>query len=370
MAAHSTGTGQSIRAEGVGLSYHPFLHEALIARADAYDFIELPLDIYIDPAQSALLDPVDARLRDIAAARPCVWRGSALSLGSVEQPGDPAPNPRVIDRIRQLMERAGTTHYSDVIGFRGLDGRDLGVPQSLPFTEAAARWIAARYAAARDALGHPFLLEPVGCSIATPRSGRDHAAFLRRVVSLSGCELLLSTDDLECVGTETGVAEMTSGLPHENTAMLATSGMQEAEWALLSELVASTAARSIIIRRSRDLFPLDVIVDAAHRARSMLAREHRPTTTRLGSAEPLDDDPDGLATLRSNQSELIDFCLNPTSAPPPLSPGDDVPVEEMRLASYLRPWQVWRERIVDTHKARQIAQFLAAETGHNARRRG
>ena len=29
---------------GVGISYHPFLHDALLAHADAFDFFELPLD--------------------------------------------------------------------------------------------------------------------------------------------------------------------------------------------------------------------------------------------------------------------------------------------------------------------------------------
>jgi uncharacterized protein (UPF0276 family) len=377
MVAHSTWPGQSACAEGVGLSYHPFLHAVMIARLDAYDFIELPLDLYIDPAQSALLDPMDARLRDIAAARPCIWRGSALSLGSVERPDDPAPDPRVIDRIRLLMERAGTTLYSDVIGFRGLEGRDLGVPQSLPSTDSAARWMAARYSAARNALGHPFLLQPAGCAIAAPRSGCDHAAFLRRIVSLADCELLLSVVDLERVATETGVdpADMMNRLPHESIAMLATSGKHEAEWALLSQLVEVTAARAIVIRRTDDLFPLDAIVNAAHRARSVLTRERRPMARRPETepprtAEPLDDDPGGLASLRCHESDLIDFCLSPASAPPPLSLGDIAPAVVTRLASHLRPWQVWRERIADTHKARQIAQFLAEDTGHDARQRG
>jgi uncharacterized protein (UPF0276 family) len=349
----------------------------MIARIEAYDFIELPLDLYIDPAQSALLDPRDARLREIAAARPCIWRGSVLSLGSVERPGDPAPDPRVIDRIRLLMERAGTTRYCDVIGFRGLDGRDLGAPQSLPRTNSAARWVAARYTAACDALGHRFLLQPAGCSVATPCSGGDHAAFLRRVVSLAGCELLLSAADLDRMATETGVdpAEMARHLPDGSIAMLATSGIDEAEWALLSRLASVSAARAIIIRRTHDLFPLDVIVECAHRARNVLAQGRRTMASRAetesgGTAELLDDDPDGLAGLRCHESELIDFCLNPATAPTAPSLAGMTPAVETRLASQLRPWQVWRERIADTYKAQQIARFLAEDTGHHARQRG
>jgi uncharacterized protein (UPF0276 family) len=313
----------------VGLSYHPFLHDVMIARVDAYDFIELPLDLYIDPAQSALLDPKDGRLRDVAAARPCIWRGSVLSLGSVERPGNPAPDPRVIDRIRQLMERAGTIHYSDVIGFRGLDGRDLGVPRSLPPTDTAARWMATRYIAAREALGHSFLLQPADGVTAT---------FLRNIVSLTGCELVMNA-------TETG------SLPHESIAMLATSGTHETEWELLSQLVPVTAARAIVIRRTHDLFPLDVLVEAAYRARGILAQKRRPMEP-LATEESLDDDPDGLAGLRRHQSDWIDLCLSPEG-----------------LVSQPRQWQVWHDRIADTHKARQIGQFLTADTGYAARQR-
>jgi hypothetical protein len=98
------------------------------------------------------------------------------------------------------------------------------------------------------------------------------------------------------------------------------------------------------------LFPLDAIVDAAHRARNVLAQERHPTMERPESAEPLDDNPNGLATLRSHQSALMNQCLS-----------EPAPADEMTLASQLRPWQVWRERIADTHKARQIAQFLAQD---------
>ena len=371
MAAHSFGPGQNGNAEGVGLSYHPFLHEALIARLDAYDFVELPLDLYIDPAQSALLDPSDAKLRDIAAARPCIWRGSALSLGSVQLPEDPAPDSLVIDRIRLLMQRAGTTRYSDVIGFRRLDDRDLGLAQSLSFSDAAARWMAARYNAACDALGHPFLLAPACWSVATPRSGCDLAGFLRRVVSLADCQLLLDVADLAFIAKETGVdpASLMSRLPHDRIAMLAASCTDDAEWALLSQLAAASAISAIVIRRTRDLFPLEAVTEAAHRARGLLTRTGHPKA-QPSTAEPLDNDPDGLAMLQAYERELIEFCLALASAAPPSFLGEISPGAGTRLATELRPWQVWRERIADTHKAQQIAQFLAEDSGNGARQRG
>jgi uncharacterized protein (UPF0276 family) len=346
----SIGAERTVSTEGVGLGYHPFLHEALIARVDACDFIELPLDLYIDPARSALLDPMDARLRDIAAARPCVWRGSALSLGSVERPDDPTPDPFVIERIQRLMDRTGATQYSDVIGFRRLDGRDIGEPQTLPFTESAARWTAARFTAARDALGHSLSLQPAGCQIVSPRFGNDLADFLSRIVALAGCDLALDMTDLERIASATGddPSAMVNRLPLEHVTMLACSGAHEAEWALLSRVAAITPARAIVIRRTRDLFPLDAIVSAADRARDILPRKRDPAAEPL--ADPLADEPDGLAALRSYQARTIDLCLGQTSA-----------AAETRLATHSRAWQAWHERVAETHKARQIAQFLAED---------
>jgi uncharacterized protein (UPF0276 family) len=335
--------------EGVGLGYHPFLHEALIARIDACDFIELPLDLYIDPAQSALLDPTHARLRDIAAARPCVWRGSALSLGSVERLDDPAPDPFVIERIQRLVDRTGAAHCSDVIGFRRLDGRDIGVPQALPFTESAAGWMATRFTAACDALGHSLSLQPV---IVSPHSGNDPTDFLRRVVALAGCDLVLDVTDLDRIASAT-----ISRLPYGHVTMLACSGTSEAEWTLLSQLAAVTPARAIVIRRTRDLFPLDAIVSAADRARDVLAQKRHPAAE--PSVGPLADEPDGLAALRSYEARLIDSWL-----------GEGVQAAETSLATRSRAWQAWGERVAATHKAQQIAQFLAEDLAAKTWQRG
>lgn len=348
----------------MGLGYHPFHHAALIGRVQAFDFVELPLDLYLDPARSALFDPMDARLRDIATARPCVWHGSALSLGSVERPGDPAQDPFVIDRIRELMRRTDAVHYTDVIGFRRLDGRDLGVPIALPPTETAARWMAARCGAARDALGHALLLRPAGSRIDPACPAGEHTEFWRRVVALTGCELSLDVADLERIwdGTGDDPDAMIGHLPLERVAMLACAGANEAEWTLLARLTAATPARAIVIRRSRDLYPLDTIVPAADRARSLLARSRCPVAgdpmRNPAPARSPEDDPNGLAALRSHEARMIDRCLG---AAPPHTTGDIEPTAETTLATDSRPWQVWRERIGEIHKARQIAAFLAED---------
>lgn len=363
--ALGAGSESSAWAEGVGLAYHPFLHGSLAPRIEAFDFVELPLDLYIDPAQSSLLDPHDAKLRDVASARPCVWQGSALSLGSVENSGDPAPDPRIVERLRLLMERAGTAHYCDAVGFRALDGRDIGFPLPLPAWESGAAWVAARHAAAAAPLGQSFLLQPVFSPAL--HTNADIGALLRRIVALSDCRLLLEVDDI-ATATQTRI-DLANRLPGTHVVGLATSAEHEVQWAMISLLLARTAARSIVIRRTRNLFPLGVLDDAAQRARHVLAQARGGEPQPPSAAGPLDDIPGGLAALRSWQSELIDYCIDPERAPPPAL-AEAAPAERAKLATSLRSWQVWRARIADAHRAQQIAQFLAQDAGPRSWQRG
>ena len=342
---------QNARAEGVGVTYHPFLHGALLAQRDAFDFVELPLDLYIDPARAALLDPAGARLEEIAAAKPCIWRGSALSLGSVESTADPSPDPRTIDRIRQLMAKAGAMGYSDVIGFRRLGESYLGFPQSMPYTETAARWIGARYAAARDALGRRFWLQLSPAAFAGPPAGLDAAAFLCRISAHADCEFVLDVADLARFAAEagTGADEMARLLPGTRIGALVTSGEREEDWALLSFLSGRVEARSIVIRRNRHLFPLDAIGRTARRAGELLAGRRGKPPVASPAPAPLPADPEGLADLRAYEMELIQYCLDPP--------------EGSALATSVQGWQVWRKRLEETYKAQQISQFLAADAG-------
>jgi uncharacterized protein (UPF0276 family) len=334
------------------VAYHPFLHAALLARLDAFDFVELPLEIYVDPAQSELLDPGEAKLRDIVAAKPCVWHGSVLSLGSVEAADDPALDGRLVERIRRLLWRTGTTQISEVIGFRRLAGRDLGEPQGLPYSATAARWVAARHAAARAALGHALSLQIATSGDAAPRTGWDAATFLRHIVAGAGCDLVLDTADLAHISAASGVepAEIAQRLPLARIAMLATAGEREADWALLELLCGLAAPPAIVIRCRRNLYPLDALVSAARRAADLLAEHRGRTRPSLPETTTGGDDPGGLAELRAWQQEVIDDCVAPAPARP-------------ALAARVRSWQTWRERVADTHKAQQIARFLAQDSG-------
>jgi uncharacterized protein (UPF0276 family) len=354
--------------EGVGVSYHPFLHETILTRREAFDFIELPLDLYADPAWSALLDPHDARLAEIAAAKPCCWRGSTLSLGSVERIGDPAHDAGLIARIRDLMATTRATFCCEAIGFRRLGKLDLGRPQSLPFTETAARWIAARYAAACDGLGYPVLLQLRAATNPTPRRDWNAANFLCRIADIADCRLVLDVADIARLAADAGLdaGDLANGMPVERVAVLVTSGEREEDWALLSTMLALSAARAVVIQAGRNIFPVARIIDAARRAADALAdRERRPPAPARPSEPPGRDDPAELSALRAWQSEWVAYCSDPSSPSVPASLTDVAEPARAALAVAAQSWQNWRAQVGDMHKAQEIMRFLAQDAAYS-----
>ncbi len=348
-----TAPERSGRAEGVGLAYHPFLHDALLAHIDAFDFIDLPLDLYADPARSNMLDPEDARLRELAAAIPCTWSSSTLSLGSVEAGHDPAPPAWLLARTLALMERVGAPYLTEVIGFRRSGGRDLGSAQDMPCTEAAAGWVATRQQAAVAALGRPVRLRFAPSTLPAPPTAWDAGTFLDRVAARAGCGLVLDVADAARLAAA-------RRLPGSHVATLAIAAEREEDWATLATLIGQTAATSVVIQRDRALFPMNAIAQDARRARAILAQQAGPAPKPLASLQP-DAADGGLAALHAYQDAVVGYLSDPAPADMPHALAH-VPAAALgAMAMRVQTWQNWRLQVDDTFKAHQIGQFLARD---------
>jgi uncharacterized protein len=348
--------------EGVAFSYHPLLHEALLARRVEFDFVEIALDHYVDCARFPLLDSEESRLHEIAGALPCIWHGSVLSLGSVETLDDASPDPRLIEHIRGLIEKTGARSYCETIGFRRLGGRDLGHAQSLPYTRTSAQWVAERYEAARQALGCPLVLELAASAVAAPRSEWDAMTFLQEVAGRADPRFMLDVADLARFAAEASLdpMDMMSRLPGERIAALVISSDSEEDWSLLSKLSVEISVRSILIRRSKNLFPLDGIGRAVSRAKELLARSKGHARTRSErSAAAYAVVPGELAALQAYQREFIDCCLDASQERAVPAFAADKTAEWAALATRVSAWQAWQKRLEDIHLTRQIRQFLA-----------
>jgi hypothetical protein len=302
--------------EGVGVAYHPFLHDALLSAADAFDFIELPLDFYADPARAMLLDPGNRRLDEILAFKTCVWRCSLLSLGTATNGFEPS----LISRLRRLIERGGVG-VTEIIGFRAAAGVDFGAPQALPHTPAVADLVARRHAAAERALGVPLRLEYSAAlpgTQAVPQAGcLDAAGFLALIADASTARFVLNGAGVDPAGITTGRlagAVVRDGIGWDLAAALARRG-----------------AATIIVRRTRNLFPLDNLRGDLRRARSL--------TDWHQAADAAAED---IATLAEEQARLAADC------------------------PHVGVWRNWRTQVDDTYKAMQIATMLAQRTRFQA----
>ncbi len=308
-------------AEGVGVMYHPFLHDYLLERAELFDFIELPLDLYTDAARSALLDPGQARLRQVIAAKPCAWRGSALSLASVPLDGEPAFPPYTVQTIRRLLEMTPAACCTEVMGYRS---QGQTTPYPVPFTAAAANWIARRQAEAQAALGVPVQLALPSSGGGANATGWDGIAFLDLISAHGATGIVVDAGDGDT-------------LPASHVAALSLSSDDALAWDRLVALAAHVKPRTIVLCRNRQLFPLDTIERDLRRARSLIAEPgHQPQRT--DTVTPSDrPDSESLATLRS------------------------YPVEAGTGAT--DSWRNWRNQVDDMHKAQQIAALMSRGGG-------
>lgn len=355
---------RSAEIEGVGLGFHPLLFNAMLAGRFECDFVEFPIELYAAPSQAGLLDPGEERLRQIVARWPTVWRGGSLSLGSVDDPADLSPDPRIVRTIAGLFEISKSNTLIETIGFRRVGGRDLGRMQSMPYTRAAAGWVAARWAAARDALEIPVLLQLCRTDPATRFDDEDAFAFLQAIADGAGCEFVFDASDLGRLASQTRIdaKEAARRIAELPVAMLTLSGESEEDWTALELLRERIDVRSIVVRRSKYLFPIDAIGDALRRAKALPSRGERSRRTPAPSlATPAPHDFREIEALRAQQMELAQSALEAglVSAAPEGEIVEDK--DRATLANKTQSWQSWKTRLDDVYKGQQIRKFLAGD---------
>ena len=319
--------GHRSPTEGVGVAYHPFLHDYLLGSRALFDFIELPMDLYLDEARSGLLDPGHRRLREVTGAVRCTWRGSALSLGAVPPSGAPAFPPHTVRRIRGLLALAPHAPYTEAVGVRAAGGP----LHAAALTPAAARCAAVRQAAACEALGVPVRLclprgaaAPAGMDAA----GMDAVGFLALVAAHGGAGFVLDTADL--AGAEPhDAARRLAGVP---ITALSVSSDDPAAWDALAVLAGHLAPGTVVLRRDRQLFPLETIGRDLSRAAGLLSGTASGTLP--GLAAPHDPHP-ALPVAGAPLAGPVDA--------PDASPA----------------WRHWRKEVDDMHKAQQIMALMS-----------
>lgn len=153
---------------------------------DAVDFLEFAPENWV-----GLGGRWSKMLRAHTERFDCVAHGLSLSLGS--------PSPLDMDllgRIASFLKEHGITNYSEHLSYTS-DHAQLYELLPIPFTLAAARYVADRIAQVQDFLGFRMAVEHVSY-YASPRAEMSEAEFVSEVVRRADCDLLLDVNNVYC----------------------------------------------------------------------------------------------------------------------------------------------------------------------------
>ena len=225
----------------------------------------------------------------LAERYPLALHGLSLDIG-----GSDSLDRDLLAGVRGLMDRYPVALYSEHLSFCAHEGHlyDL-LP--LPFTEEAARHVAARVTIVQDIIGAPPVLENASyyapaCPPAAPGgAGADEAAFIAEVVERSGCELLLDVNNVYVNSINHGydARAFIERLPlarvrylhiagHYDEAddlKIDTHGMPVVEpvWDLLAAVYARLGPLPTLLERDANLPPLETLLGEVARVRTLQA---------------------------------------------------------------------------------------------------
>lgn len=214
---------------------------------------------------------------------PVVPHGIELSIGS-----DGPLDERYLADLAALVTSVGAPWCSDHLCFTRTRDVQLGMLTPLLRTEEAASAIAQKARQVQDAVGVPFLLENIANHFAAP-GALDEAAFLSRVVSESGCWILLDVTNLWLNASNYGFRahEYLDALPMDRVLQVHIAGGHAEDgrlvdshsspvasevWALLARVANEAPLRGILLERD-DCFTDDLadMVCDLHRASTYLS---------------------------------------------------------------------------------------------------
>ena len=293
------------RPYGVGLAYRPDIHAGIMRHAREIDVLEIATVDYLVRYRRLGLDPREELLGEALRHFPAVTHGICMSIGSVE-PHDEA----TLGPTADFLGRHGIGEHTEHLTFHRMGGVDPSMFMCLPFEEASARWVAAKYRQARRRLGVPLGLENVSYYYPVPGCAYREAEFLTRVAELTGCFLLLDVTNVYNNATNHGYdpVEFIRRLPGDRVKHLHLAGgyLDEGRWVdshsrpvmapvwdLLEEVLRLTKAEVVILERDSDYEPFErTLMPDVRRAREIFYR-HRPARAADWPSVPTVDAPAG-----------------------------------------------------------------------------
>ncbi|TBW38758.1 DUF692 domain-containing protein [Siculibacillus lacustris] len=177
---------------GVGLN--PAHVAEILAGGTPVGFFEVLAENYMGAG-----GPPHRRLTAIRERFPLSVHGVGLSIGGAE----PLDRDHLA-RLACLVARYQPAAVSEHLGWSSHDGRHLGEPLPLPYTEETLARVVERVDEVQTALGRPILLENPASYLRFAASTIPEVDFLAAVAERSGCGLLLDVANLDVSATNLG----------------------------------------------------------------------------------------------------------------------------------------------------------------------
>ncbi len=274
-------------ASHVGIGWRHHHYAALLERQPALDFIEVHSENFFAPGGAAL-----AVLREGREHYAISLHGVGLSLGSAA-----GIDPWHLDQLARLVEAIDPVRVSDHASFACGPGQNANDLLPMPLTHAALDVMCANVQRVQDRLQRPIAVENLSAYLRWRDADMGETDFLNTLARRTGCQLLVDvnnvyvnalnaqlrgeTDDpladarqwLDAVQPQ-HVAELhLAGHAHGGDIVIDDHGSRvcDAVWSLHAHAVQCFGAVPALIEWDTDVPPLNVLLDEAQHARSVIS---------------------------------------------------------------------------------------------------
>ena len=171
---------------GFGLGLRIEHYNQILESKPTVDWFEALSENYMIPGGK----PLDY-LTKIRANYPVVMHGVSLSIGSTA-----ALDLDYLRDLKKLADRIQPAWISDHLCWTGVHGQNIHDLLPLPYTEEAAKHVAARVRQVQDFLGRQILLENVSSYASYIDSSMTEWEFITQIANEADCLLLLDVNNI------------------------------------------------------------------------------------------------------------------------------------------------------------------------------
>jgi uncharacterized protein (UPF0276 family) len=277
-------------AAGVGIGLRAPHYARVLEERPALGFVEVHSENFYAEGGAAL-----GWLERFRAAYPLSLHGVGLSLGSAD-----ALDARHLEKLARLADRFEPALVSEHLCWSSIAGRHANDLLPLPFTDEALDHLVARVEAVQERLRRAILVENVSSYLTFAHSTIPEWEFVAEVARRSGCGVLLDVNNiwinacnhgfdaaryLEAIDPRTVGEIHLAGFDRIGGRLVDTHGTRVADevWALYRAAIARFGERPTLIEWDTDIPGLDVLLDEARKARSILAHPSREAQEEMAS---------------------------------------------------------------------------------------